>query len=129
LIEAGAVAVIGKHPHVLQAVDTYVRPDGREALAAYSLGTLVSSQGDNDLDTRRDGLLLQLTLTQTDHGVSVTRTQALPVWTDNRGAKGIQPVLADEEISAIRERLRLIEARDDDASVSERSALTRRLEK
>lgn len=129
LIEAGAVAVIGNHPHVLQAVETYVRPDGREALVAYSLGNLVSSQGSDDMDTRRDGLLLQLTVTQTGRGVSVSKTRALPVWTDNRGAKGIQPVLADEEISAIRERLRLIEKRDDNVSLSERRALTKRLEK
>lgn len=129
LIEAGAVAVIGNHPHVLQAVETYVRPDGREALVAYSLGNLVSSQGSDDMDTRRDGLLLQLTVTQTERGVSVSKTRALPVWTDNRGAKGIQPVLADEEISAIRERLRLIEKRDDNVSLSERRALTKRLEK
>jgi poly-gamma-glutamate capsule biosynthesis protein CapA/YwtB (metallophosphatase superfamily) len=129
LIDAGAVAVIGNHPHVLQAVETYVRPDGREALVAYSLGNLVSSQGSDDMDTRRDGLLLQLTVTQTERGVSVSKTRALPVWTDNRGAKGIQPVLADEEISAIRERLRLIEQRDDNVSMSEKRALTKRLEK
>ncbi len=129
LIEAGAVAVIGNHPHVLQTVETYVRPDGREALVAYSLGNLVSSQGSDDMDTRRDGLLLQLTVTQTERGVSVSKAKALPVWTDNRGAKGIQPVLADEEISAIRERLRLIEKRDDNVSLSEKRALTKRLEK
>lgn len=129
LIEAGAVAVIGNHPHVLQAVETYVRADGREALVAYSLGNLVSSQGSDDMDTRRDGLLLELTVTQGEHGVSVAKVKALPVWTDNRGAKGIQPVLADEEISAMRERVRLLETRSDNVSTSEKKALAKRLQK
>jgi poly-gamma-glutamate synthesis protein (capsule biosynthesis protein) len=133
IIDAGAVAVIGNHPHVLQSVETYARPDGREGLIAYSLGNLVSSQGEDDMDTKRDGMLLQLTLTQTEHGVTVSRAHALPVWTENRVSKSgdhnIQPVVADDEIAAMRERLRTLEGRDDNVSRSESVALERRLTK
>lgn len=129
LIEAGAVAVIGNHPHVLQSVETYARADGREGVIAYSLGNLVSAQGTDDMDTRRDGLLLSLTVSAGEGGATVSRTRALPVWTDNRGKLGIQPVVADDEISAMRERVRMLESRDDAVSVSEKTALTKRLNK
>ncbi|MBL8956735.1 MAG: CapA family protein [Myxococcaceae bacterium] len=129
VIEAGAVAVIGNHPHVLQPVETVTRADGREGLVAFSLGNLVSSQGSDDMDTKRDGMLLQLTVRLTETGVTVARTRALPVWTDNRGKLGIQPVVADDEILAMRERLAVVETRDDAVSQSETRALKKRLEK
>ncbi|MXW90422.1 MAG: CapA family protein [Rhodospirillaceae bacterium] len=43
-IEAGATAVIGTHPHVMQPVEKHVAKDGREGLIAYSLGNFVSNQ-------------------------------------------------------------------------------------
>lgn len=129
LLEAGAVAVIGNHPHVLQSVENFAREDGRQALVAFSLGNLVSSQGSDDMDTRRDGLLLQLTVSMTGSGATVRRTQALPVWTDNRGKQGIQPVVADDEIAAMRERVRLLEQRSDGVSQSELRTLSKRLQK
>lgn len=43
-IEAGAGAVIGSHPHVLQPWEKYVARDGREALIVYSLGNFVAWQ-------------------------------------------------------------------------------------
>ncbi|MGC3998465.1 MAG: CapA family protein [Anaeromyxobacter sp.] len=39
LAEAGALVVLGHHPHVLQPVELYRRADGRTAVIAYSLGT------------------------------------------------------------------------------------------
>jgi poly-gamma-glutamate synthesis protein (capsule biosynthesis protein) len=133
MIDAGAVAVIGNHPHVLQSVETYARPDGREGLIAYSLGNLVSAQGDDDMDTKRDGLLLAVTVGDTGHGVTVKGARALPVWTENRvdhkGDHNIQPVVADDEIAAMRGRLRQLEGRDDNVSHSESVLLLKRLEK
>jgi len=43
-IEAGATAVIGSHPHVMQPWERYVASDGREGLVIYSLGNFVSNQ-------------------------------------------------------------------------------------
>lgn len=43
-IEAGAVAVIGTHPHVLQPWEKRVVADGREGLVVYSTGNFISNQ-------------------------------------------------------------------------------------
>lgn len=43
-VEAGAGAVIGSHPHVLQPWEKYVARDGREAFIIYSLGNFVAWQ-------------------------------------------------------------------------------------
>jgi len=44
VLDAGATAVIGTHPHVMQPIEKYVTKDGRETLIAYSLGNFVSNQ-------------------------------------------------------------------------------------
>lgn len=44
MIDAGALAVLGAHPHVLQPWETHRTPGGRTGLIAYSLGNLVSGQ-------------------------------------------------------------------------------------
>lgn len=43
-LEAGAVAVIGSHPHVLQPWEKYTTSDNRETLILYSLGNFVAGQ-------------------------------------------------------------------------------------
>lgn len=43
-IEAGALAVVGTHSHVLQRWERVVASDGREGLVIYSTGNLVSAQ-------------------------------------------------------------------------------------
>ncbi len=44
VLEAGATAVIGSHPHVMQPIEKVATKDGRETIAAYSLGNFVSNQ-------------------------------------------------------------------------------------
>lgn len=44
-LDAGASAVVGSHPHVLQPWQKYVTQDGRETLVIYSLGNFVALQG------------------------------------------------------------------------------------
>src|SRR6476619_5233573 len=44
LVEAGATAVIGTHPHVMQPLEKIVTKDGRESLVAYSLGNYLKGQ-------------------------------------------------------------------------------------
>ena len=106
LLDAGATAIIGSHPHVLQPIEEYARADGRLGVTAYSLGNLVSNQGGAEPDSpRRDGLLVAITLEQTDVGVTVASTRAIPVWTANRFERGrkrnVQPMLLDDERQAI----------------------------
>lgn len=43
-LEAGAAAVIGTHPHVLQRIEPYRTSGGRDGFIAYSLGNFISSQ-------------------------------------------------------------------------------------
>jgi poly-gamma-glutamate synthesis protein (capsule biosynthesis protein) len=66
LLEAGALAVIGSHPHVLQPWEKYVTTDGREGFVIYSLGNFVSNQ---TTVPKRSTLLLYLGLTKGRDGV------------------------------------------------------------
>lgn len=44
LIDNGVDHVIGSHPHVVQPIEKYRTPDGREHLIVYSLGNVISNQ-------------------------------------------------------------------------------------
>lgn len=44
-VKAGAMAIIGNHPHVLQTVEWIARPSGGQAVVVYSLGNFVAAQG------------------------------------------------------------------------------------
>ncbi len=54
--EAGAAAIIGSHPHVLQPWELLKTADGREVLVAYSLGNFVSHQP--ELEKRSTAILM-----------------------------------------------------------------------
>jgi poly-gamma-glutamate synthesis protein (capsule biosynthesis protein) len=64
-IDAGAAAVIGAHPHVLQPVEEITSADGRRAFVAYSLGNFLSSQWSLD---RRTGAILYVDLVRDGQG-------------------------------------------------------------
>ncbi len=55
-LEAGAAAVVGTHPHVLQPIEPYRTSDGRDAFIANSLGNFIASQW--ELEQRTSALLL-----------------------------------------------------------------------
>lgn len=44
LLNDGAVAVVGSHPHVIQKVENFKTVDGRNTFIAYSMGNFVSNQ-------------------------------------------------------------------------------------
>lgn len=60
LIDAGAIAVIGTHPHVVQPWEKYVTAGGREGLIVYSTGNFVSGQPNEE---RKTSLMVSLRLT------------------------------------------------------------------
>ncbi len=60
-IDAGATAVIGSHPHVLEPWEKYTAADGREGLIVYSSGNFVSGQMRTE---QRAGLISLLELTR-----------------------------------------------------------------
>jgi poly-gamma-glutamate synthesis protein (capsule biosynthesis protein) len=68
LVDAGAALVVGNHPHVVQAVETF--PGG--ALAAYALGNFVFDQRRGPTS---EGVVLEATFT----GPSLTAWQLLPI--------------------------------------------------
>ena len=130
LVEAGALVVLGSHPHVLQRIELLPTPDGRVALVAYSLGNFVSNQSRDYSDgpapppagDPRDGALLELTLRKRRYlgGRVVTdvgRAAVLPLWTDNNALErkrlpklsvDIQVVDLDKELRADEAELKLM---------------------
>lgn len=135
LLEAGAVAVIGHHPHVLQPVELVRRANDTDGVVAYSLGNLVSNQALEDpASPTRDGMLLEVDVEKPfgSPPARVTRVAVVPTYTENRAAKdkrrNVQARLLDEEVPAMEERLATLEARTDDDARKERKALDARLD-
>ncbi|NOJ83307.1 CapA family protein [Myxococcus xanthus] len=149
LLDAGARAVIGHHPHVLQPLESYQTVDGRKGLIAYSLGNLVANQdrfyqheagAKRSGGDRRDSMLLRLSLVRPMPGVSVALEEVavLPVWIENNAvgrarneSRNIQPVLIDREVEEVTARLALLAARPaplDKETRAQKALLERRLE-
>jgi poly-gamma-glutamate synthesis protein (capsule biosynthesis protein) len=129
LVDAGALLILGHHPHVLQPIELYPRADGRTALIAYSLGNFVSNQSRNyvhgitpeKVAATRDGVILRAEFARRDYGrgvirVELSRADWLPLWTENdtadpaRRARGkarpsIQVVSLDRALAAVRAEL------------------------
>ena len=82
-IEAGATAVIGAHPHVLQPWEKIVTRDGREGLAIYSTGNFISNQ---PWTPNRSGVIALLELTKDRDGkAALTATGFVPTWVARDG--------------------------------------------
>jgi poly-gamma-glutamate synthesis protein (capsule biosynthesis protein) len=100
IVDAGALVVLGHHPHVLQPIELYRGADGRVGVVAYSLGNFVSNQSRNYVQgvtpekvaATRDGALLRVALARRDYGrgvvrVEVDRADFVPLWTENDTAE------------------------------------------
>jgi hypothetical protein len=120
MLEAGAGAVIGHHPHVLQAIETYLTKDQRHAVIFYSLGNFLSNQSRNYVSgltpdkagEQRDSLVVKFSVVKRDYGSAGTRIELgdvgiMPAWTENNflqvragHAKTlfIGPILIDREL-------------------------------
>jgi poly-gamma-glutamate synthesis protein (capsule biosynthesis protein) len=128
LAEAGALIILGHHPHVLQPLDLYRRANGTTALIAYSLGNFISNQSRNYVHgvtppcdaATRDGVLLRVEVARREYGSGVTRVELtgvdwLPLWTENdtvapeRRVTGrspaIQVVAIDRALARVRAEL------------------------
>lgn len=81
VLEAGALAVIGSHPHVLQPLQKYMTTDGRETLIMYSLGNFISYQAS---PKKRTAIILLLGLTKTTQGTLINGVSFVPIYTYNR---------------------------------------------
>lgn len=80
-IEAGADAVLGAHPHVLQPWEQYRTASGREGLIVYSLGNFISNQ---QKPAQRSGViaLLELTKPSGEPRARLSAAGFVPTWVD-----------------------------------------------
>lgn len=129
LADAGALVVIGHHPHVLQPIELYQRADGRWAVIAYSLGNFVSNQSrffvpgvtPPAVAATRDGAFVRVELARRDYGRGVARVEVagadfVPLWTENDTVQldrrkdpgrtpAIRVVAVDRALAAVRAEL------------------------
>ncbi len=127
MLDAGASVIVGHHPHVLQAVETYTTADGRNTVIFYSLGNFLSNQSRTYVDglmpdsngDPRDSMIGLFAVVKKDYGpggvrVEVGHVGILPVWGENNRndiASGrtkkpeIHPVLIDREIPKLQAQL------------------------
>lgn len=87
ILEAGATAIVGTHPHVIQPVEKYVTRDGRETLVAYSLGNFVSNQ--IGLARRSSAILLLGLAADPKRAGKLTMAAMswIPIWMRNTGGR------------------------------------------
>ena len=83
-IEAGALAVIGTHPHVLQPWEKMTAKDGREGLVIYSTGNFISGQKRAE---QRLGEMAVIELTKQPAAAKARVTAAgyVSTWVENEG--------------------------------------------
>ena len=127
MLEAGASAIIGHHPHVLEPVETYTTQDGRDTVIFYSLGNFLSNQSRTYVDglmpdkngDPRDEMIGLFSAVRKDYGPAGVRVELghvgiLPVWGENNRnelASGrtktavIRPILIDREIPRLQAHL------------------------
>ncbi len=96
-LDAGAIAVIGSHPHVLQPWEKYKTKNGRETLIIYSLGNFVANQAGIE---RQTGTVAYM-------GISKTGTQKAKIFNvaytpTYREGTIIRPVAASDSAEVIK---------------------------
>lgn len=83
LVEAGALAVIGTHPHVLQPWERIVTGNGREGLVIYSTGNFISNQRQLP---ERTGMIALLDLVRTEgQKARIQAVRYIPTWVEIDG--------------------------------------------
>jgi poly-gamma-glutamate synthesis protein (capsule biosynthesis protein) len=109
-IEAGATAVIGTHPHVLQPWERWVASDGREGLIVYSTGNFISSQPEA---MQKSGIVavLDLLKTRAPRRAVVSAAFFIPTWIEiDEDAAAVRENTADTGVNAaaLAQALRLL---------------------
>lgn len=119
-IEAGALAVLGAHPHVTQPWTLHTAADGHTGLIVYSLGNFVSGQFQR-VPTRAS-VLVSLTLARASQGKARLREVGyLPLEMKRQeGRYAVNPIGASTGTPAIWQRLTVMFDRDDAAKSPQR---------
>ncbi|WP_341860891.1 CapA family protein [Gymnodinialimonas sp. 57CJ19] len=85
--DAGAIAIVGSHPHVLQPLEQLLAADGRRVPVAYSLGNLISSQWRLE---QRTGAILYLDLARDPQGrLHATDPRYMPTRVERTTDRGV----------------------------------------
>ncbi len=85
IVNAGADAIIGSHPHILQKAQWLSRADGRKVPVLYSMGNFISSMSGPG---NRDGIILNLRITKNIVGrVSLARASYIATTMGTLGDK------------------------------------------
>ncbi len=77
-LEAGADAIVGAHPHVLQPWEGYLTKDGRKTVIMHSLGNFVSNQRELE---RRSSVVFNLDIVRDGQAVRIAAVGVYPIMT------------------------------------------------
>ncbi len=79
-LDAGASAVVGSHPHVLQPWESYLTKDGRQGMIVYSLGNFLAFQAGR---AKKTGAVVYLRFNRTQaKTIKVTHSYYTPTYRD-----------------------------------------------
>ena len=93
-LEAGADAVVGAHPHVLQPWEGYVTADGRQTVAMYWLGNFISNQR---IGERRSSVVLSMSLSKDGQRARLVDVGLVPIKTDiEKHVLYVKPIVEPE---------------------------------
>ena len=105
-IDAGATAVIGTHPHVLQPWEKHAAPDGREGLIIYSTGNFISNQRHIG---QRSGIIALIELVKTEAGKArLAAAGYVPTWVDITATHRVVENTGAANAQAMRTTLKLL---------------------
>jgi poly-gamma-glutamate synthesis protein (capsule biosynthesis protein) len=105
-IEAGATAVIGAHPHVVQPWEKVTTADGREGVIFYSLGNFISAQVGTP---RRSALIALLELARAGDGKArLTAVGYVPTWVEYGNPYRVVENTGKANLEAFRLTMRLL---------------------
>ncbi len=80
LINSGATAIVGSHPHVVQKIEKVVTENGRLGVVNYSLGNFVSNQ---PAEKNRISMIFYIKLQLSEkrpHKAVLKEAKAVPIW-------------------------------------------------
>jgi len=133
MLEAGASAVIGHHPHVLQPIETYLTQDNRKTVIFFSLGNFLSNQSATYVQglmpdktaEPRDEIVAKFAVVKKDYGPAGIRFELadvgiMPVWNENNRLElksgrakepSIYPFFIDNRIQVLQFQLGSLDTR------------------
>ncbi len=79
MLNLGASAIVGSHPHVVQKIESFVTEDQRQTFIAYSLGNFVSNQPKTPTKTSML-FFLKFRFTEGDSTYVVEDAKYIPLW-------------------------------------------------